>query len=359
MSIAYNPAPTELDQILDPGWLKSVLYKDYPGVEVEGVEVVHSFANTATKARVALTLGGASADAPSRICIKGMLGEVGRPFIIQDGPSRREARFYRDLAPPLGEKLSLPPCLHAGIDESNGHGLLIMEDLEAAGCTFLSALTPYSVGEAFASVEQLAVLHACGWEGTALYERPWLQRMLDEAALKPFVPVERLDELMKGPRGDPLPRDVLDGPRLLRGLGSLAERYRAMPSTLVHGDAHAGNLYRLPAQDGVRIGLIDWQLVQQAHWSLDVAYHLAAALTLEDRRVHERDLLTHYLDRLTAFGGPKIGSDEGWKCYRSAMLYGMFLWGVTQRVDPPIIMEFFHRIGQAVVDLESYALVER
>ena len=62
-------------------------------------------------------------------------------------------------------------------------------------------------------------------------------------------------------------------------------------------------------------------------------------------------------DRLAALGGPFPKPDEAWKRYRAAMLYGYFLWAITQRVDPEITEVFTYRLGTAVDDLESFAAV--
>jgi len=354
---SHNPAPTDIDEILDPRWLEAVLYKDFPGVEVTGTEVVESTFNTATKTRVAIEVRNAPPNLVKTICIKGMLSEVGKLYLA-NGVAKTEALFYQELAEPLSKHFKLPPCLYAGIDPATNHGLIIMQDLVAAGCTFLQPLTPYTADEAYASLESLARLHTTGPEGSALYNTPWLEHTLEtRMARNGLIPPEMLHDLLNGPRGDPLPKEILDGHRLQRSMGLLAQRFRDEPSSLVHGDAHAGNLYRLPG-DKIEIGLIDWQLIQQGYWAQDVAYHLGAALSVEDRRKSERELLAHYLDRLAAFGGPVIDKDAAWNHYRMAMLYGYYLWGVTRRVDPPIIMEFVLRLGTAVADLDSFKLVE-
>jgi len=69
------------------------------------------------------------------------------------------------------------------------------------------------------------------------------------------------------------------------------------PTTLLHGDTHFGNSYLLP---GGRVGLLDWQLLNRGRWSHDVTYLLVTALDIESRRAHERELIGHHLDRLTA-----------------------------------------------------------
>ena len=69
------------------------------------------------------------------------------------------------------------------------------------------------------------------------------------------------------------------------------------PQTLLHGDPHIGNTYVTP--DG-EVGFLDWQMARRGNWSLDVGYFLQGALTVEDRRQHERALLEEYRDALAA-----------------------------------------------------------
>ena len=347
-------APTSVEGVLDPAWLARALY---PGraVRIDAIEVVWTLSNTATKIRAALTLAGPDVDATAGICIKGMLGEQARPYLAS-GVSRTEAMFYRELAGPIGEQgLLVPSVRYCGIDPATDHGLIIMDDLVAAGCEFLSPLTPYTQDEARRSLTQLARLHAAS--GTsAVYDQEWIAPMLDRIAKNSLVPLERVQVLLEDSRSDAFPSALRDARRVHGALALLADKFRHDPVCCVHGDAHAGNLFK--SANGQDIGVIDWQLIQRGHWAQDVAYHLGAALSVEERRQSERALLHHYLDRLAAFGGPSIDPERGWTQYRMAMLYGYYLWAITQRVDRPIILEFMHRLGSAVVDLDSVKLVE-
>jgi hypothetical protein len=72
-----------------------------------------------------------------------------------------------------------------------------------------------------------------------------------------------------------------------------------------------------------------------------------------DRRRAEAELLSYYLDRLEAHGGTAPPWDDAWDRYREAVAYGMYLWGITLRVDAPIIREFSWRLGSAVADHDS------
>ncbi len=77
----------------------------------------------------------------------------------------------------------------------------------------------------------------------------------------------------------------------------IADNYRAVaalidaaPHTVMHGDAHLGNVY---FRDG-RPGLLDWQAVRRGHPSRELAYTLVTSLTPPDRRAAERELLDQY-----------------------------------------------------------------
>lgn len=346
--MAFDPAPTSLDIVTTPQWLTAMLRQRWPDAQVHDVETVELLVTQATKVRLALDLSGGDADMPRAICIKGVLTPTGAPA----SASLVETRFYRDLAAHL--PVCTPSCIHAGFNADTSNGVIVMRDVKVAGATFLSALSPVTPDEARDSIEQLATLHAAAWVNKAGLDFAWVPRFLDQIGARPIMPTAMLQELLDGPRGDPLPAAIRDAGRLERAIAALAAQGHKQPAFLVHGDAHAGNIYR----DADGIGIVDWQVFQQGEWALDLAYHLGAVLSVEDRRVHERDLLDHYRDRLAALGGPRIGAEEGWNRYRLALLYGYYMWAITRKVDPPVILEFVKRLGLAVADLNSIALIE-
>jgi hypothetical protein len=123
---------------------------------------------------------------------------------------------------------------------------------------------------------------------------------------------------------------------------------------VIHGDTHIGNVF---LDGSARPSFLDWQLVQRAMWYIDVGYHIASALPVEERRRSEDDLLRHYLDRLAA-GGVTIPSwDEARVGVRRGMVHGFFLWAITCKVAPPIIASLLHRLGTAVADHDAFASV--
>jgi aminoglycoside phosphotransferase (APT) family kinase protein len=169
-----------------------------------------------------------------------------------------------------------------------------------------------------------------------------------------YVTLDQLQGLLDGPRGQGLDPATRSAGRLGAAMRALAARDAARPQFLVHGDAHAGNIFR--TADG-KTGLIDWQLLQRGGWALDVAYHLNAVLPTDVAERGERRLLGHYLELMRGHGCDVPGAEEAWRQYREAAIYGYYLWAITRRVDPPIIEMFTGRLGRAVERLESHALL--
>lgn len=340
-----SPAPLDLEVVLSPAWLDAILGDRFPGTRVAGTAMTEELRTIATKVRFDVTYDANPSGAPGALCVKGYLGPESASFVAL---GQIEARFYSDVAPHLS--VHAPPCVHAGIDAETEHGLVLMEDLVAGGCTFLTALSPYSADQAAATLEQLARLHTADRVAIEARDTSWLAPRL--AGYLDYVTEERLQEQLDDGRADGLDPETRRADRLRTGLGVVAQHSAERAATLIHGDAHAGNLYVSP--DG-EPGLIDWQVVQWGTWELDVAYHLGAVLDVHDRERNERGLVRHYLDATRALGGEVPPEPEAWDAYRRALVYGYFMWAITQRVERPVIEVFTTRLGAAVEFHESLA----
>ena len=336
--------PRTLKQALDPAWLTSALHVLGRGaiVSVECVEVIRT---VATKVRFTVRFAGD--ETPLHLCLKGLL-DVDAMTARGGATCVREADFYGQLADRIA--IRVPQCIAHVVDREAMQAVIIMHDLIAEGARFCSALEPFSASDAASSLGQIARLH----QASGLLETtPWITRRIDDLAEARYVTVPQLQEMLDGPRGQGLPAEVRDAQRLVTGLRSLAARDAQRPQFLVHGDAHAGNLF----VQGGQHGLIDWQLLQRGNWALDVAYHVAAVLPVEVAEREERALLDHYLAEAGALGCAMPDRDAAWRQYRESVLYGFYLWGITRRVDPPIINLFVQRLGSAVARHGSHALL--
>jgi hypothetical protein len=344
----FDPAPDALETVRSREWLSTMLAARWPDAQVRDVETVEILATQATKIRLKLDVAGGGEGVPTQICIKGVLTDTG----AHPSASIVETLFYRELA--AGLPVRVPQCIHASLNADGSRGVIVMHDIIAAGGHFCSALQPFTPDEAADGLDQLALLHAESQPGSKAFGHGWAHSFLDRIAKQPIIAREDFQAQLDGSRGERLAPAVRDAARLQNGLEALAADVRGRPLCLVHGDAHAGNVYR--DADGA-LGLVDWQILQKGSWAIDVAYHLASVLPPEVCRANERDLLADYCTRLRAYDGPEIPADEAWRSYRIAMVYGYYLWSITRKVEPEIIDTFVYRLGTAVHDLESFEVL--
>lgn len=343
-SHATVAVPDTLDEALSPTWLTAALGMRFPGVKVTDVEPGPVVRRVSTNALFRIKCaGGLPEGLPAELCVKGYFhdlssGEAGVP----------EAAFYRDLAAASGVRTLR--SVYSGINAENRHGVVITEDISAQGATFLDGRSVYTPDQVAESLAQLARLHARTWDNA-----PWLtSRLADTMRRRGLAEIQGNFD---GPISAGVPEEVRDALRLFDAYGALAaEVAAAKPTTVIHGDPHVGNVYL----DGTgRPCWLDWQLVQRGMWYLDVGYHLAAALTVEDRRRSERDLLRHYLDARGAFGGPVPSWDEALAGIRRGILLGFYLWGITLLVEPAVTKILLTRLGTAAADHDSLNAVAR
>ncbi len=113
------------------------------------------------------------------------------------------------------------------------------------------------------------------------------------------------------------------------------------------------------------MGLADWGVVHKGHWSRDLAYTIPTALTVEQRRAWERDLIVFYLDRLEAAGVERVSFSEAWMRYREALLSVLPSWTMTLAPTPDMpdmqptetSLTFIERITQAIDDTDALELL--
>jgi hypothetical protein len=348
-SVANVPRPAipdTLDDALDPKWLSAALGIRFSGVHISNVVPGPIVSRVSTNARFQIESEDGLPDGlPAELCIKGYF----------DVPAARaagipETFFYRELAELSGVRTLR--SVYADVDPQTQHGVIITEDVAARGATFLDGTSDYSVEQTAASLTELAKLHAATWAtdfGGVQWLAPHMLRTLKARGLK------EIKQNFESEIGAGVPDDARDAQRLVDAYPLLAQQAAtAQPWTVMHGDPHVGNVF-LDA-DG-QPSWLDWQLVQLGAWWIDVGYHIASALSVEDRRLHERELLKHYLSELAARGVEAPTWDESWLGLRRGVVQGFFLWGVTLKVAPQITASLLGRLGTAVSDHDSLRAV--
>lgn len=338
--------PDTLQGAVDPAWLTEALAPVSGGDRVVDVRLVETIRTMATKVRIAVTFAR-KPGTPLALCIKAFLdpGEHAAPGGIT---ILRESDFYEQIAPHL--TMRTPSCVVAIADREAGIGFLVLEDLIVAGAHFCSALEPFGADDTARTLDQIARLHA---RSDLLTGRDWIPCRVEAIAKRPNFAAGPLQALMHDERRGDLPDRTADAALLLAGMKRLAERNAARPQTLLHGDCHAGNVYRVAQGPG----FADWQLIQRGNWALDVAYHIASVLSEALAAGHERELLDHYLDALRRHGGSPPSREEAWDDYRCAQIYGYYHWAITTRQAPAITTTAFRRLGAGVTRHDSYRLL--
>ena len=347
------PVPNSLAEALSPPWLTAALQSRFPGVEVTHVVPGPMVDRISTNARFEIACADPlPAGLPAQLCVKGYFNEFGRAARFIGEP---EAYFYRDLARATGVRTLTP--VYADVDPSTRHGVVITADVAALGAEFLDGSSSYTPDQTAQSLRELARLHAATWADPRWSTQTWLnQRMGKVLQLWGEDKTVRIIAAnLHGPNGAGVPDAVRDEYRLVAAYRALITEVKSLPWCVIHGDAHVGNLFL----DAARApSLVDWQLVRRGPWSLDVGYHIASTLTVEDRRRCERDLLRHYLSCLDSFGVPAPPWDSAWAQLRHGVLHGMFLWTITTKVDPSVIAILLHRLATAAADHAALSATE-
>lgn len=355
--------PTAVGEV-DEALLTRMISDARPGVEVTRAELVDQVPGASTKLwfRLAYNDVGQAQGLAASVVLKGGFEAHSRSMAFMH---ESEARFYAEVAPIT--PMTTPACYFAGVDRHAGQSIVVLEDLGRKAVTFCRAHQPLSYPQLARFLDAQARYHAHWWDSPQLAdggEFDWILPQLRNLAeggyrsrvLQPelWAP-ETWSRFLALPRCAAIPRALHDAARLRQALMNLGERQAVMPVTLSHGDTHLGNLYI--DREG-QPGFLDAQ-IRRSTWTQDVAYHMVAALDIEDRRRWERALLAHYLGRLEAYGVRAPAFDEAWLAYRCEIAYGLFVWMLNDNAFQTETVNTYvaARFGAAATDHDSLALL--
>lgn len=343
------PIPATIEEAISPDWLSAAVAERHPGLRILSVdeaEIVHA---VAARARIRVTYAGPGADRlPTQLFVKGGFAPD-TAHLLAGGAYYREARFYRELAPSLGEA-GVPLCLHASVDEASRQGVVVLEDLPAGGATLYRLGDTHDVATAGKFVDALARLHA-----TSFGDAAWVPLTANVVPrLIRNDPLALLTAHITGERGEAMPARLRDPELVLAALEALLATAAEPPLCLLHGDMHLGNIFG--TADG-RPGWYDWQTLQRGCWAMDLVYYLVGSLAVADRQEHLPALLARYRAALAGAGGPVIDADEAAALYRRYLAYGLFIWSVARETIVPlaILKPLLHRFATAADEADTVA----
>jgi len=349
------------------GWTPEVftelLQTGYPGTAVTGTTLIErklygdGMVSTAGRLVFDLDYQGAPADLPRRMVVKIAKDAQAAPLYAN------EVAFYTRLRPEL--EIEAPRCFGGSFDTETSTFALLMEDLRDRDISFPNVTVPVSLDSVRDVLNSLARLHARYWCSPRLSgDLSWIQShmrgQLHEFFHTPEMVPSMIAELVHTIqfKREMVQRLGLTIDQLFDGFRAVQAHQSRLPQTVLHGDTHVGNTYLLP--DG-RGGLLDWQLFASGFCLHDVSYLIATSLEVEQRRLHERELLTYYLERLREYGvADAPGFDVAWTEYRRAAVWNVYIgWLTTPVVNYgwEITVMAHLRVMTAFEDLETKKLL--
>ena len=344
--------------------LTNMLQRFALGTRVASVGVHRTHQGTATHVHLDVEFAANPAGIPSRLFVKTQLTTVNdladHADTLSEGGAgtcllRDETVFYRQVRPSLDvETLQV---YAAELVPGPSQFVIVAENLVERGARFPNVAVPLAVDDVAGLMRTLAQLHAHSWQSPRLTtELNWVQQPLvgefyDHLRAGAF---DKINLMLDTPyKTELLQRFGITKAHLEDAFWRLQERVQEPPVTLLHGDTHPGNIYLLPNGS---VGLLDWQLLRIGSWSHDVSYGMIAALTPDDRRANERDLLALYLAELGRHGVESPPSrEEAWYLHRCAPPWGFAMWAITpeQMYSVEGVGGVMERFGEAWVDLDT------
>jgi len=340
--------PAGWDEIT-PAWMTDAVRRHHPDAVVSDVEVVLRDDGTNRRARLGLSYSAGTG--PATVFAKAVDPAHAELVALTSGLFHEPRLFNAGVVLPLDH----PVVYTAIIDEDASDFLMIMEDVVARGADPRDSTRPMTVDQVASGVRGLAKLHSEFW-GDRITSDPalsWVEPFVAFAGLE-YAPLEIAYERL----GDSVPTEIpaMTGTDLFvdiwaRYIGTLTEA----PQTLLHGDPHIGNTYVLPDDT---VGFLDWQMVRRGNFALDLGYFLQGALTIDDRRRSERDLIEEYRGALSLPADEMPSADEVWLRYRASVAHGLAIWMATLSggdawQGAEICLALAQRYAAAFVDLDT------
>jgi hypothetical protein len=349
-------------------WLNALLCKDIPGAAIVEVRVAGGSDGTNTRRALSVRYNeaGTGANLPTELFVKSATALRTRMMNTLTTRGESEVQFYNTLARDL--PIEIPRPIYAGFHRPSGRMVIVFPNMVTEGTTFLDPTHHITQEQAEGMIDLLARYQSATWNSPNLRASRSFpttlqyQKIINVKAL-PFeeraaVGLERAASV--------LPEDIrrIGRKRLWRLHMASIERLENRAHVLTHYDMHIGNWY--VTKDG-RMGLTDWSM-RFGHWSSDLTYMLLSALSIEDRRRWERDLLRRYRDQLRVGGVSDLPSEEEiWNEYRRQTFHPLYFWlttigaGALQPNMQPdsISLANLQRMGQAIIDLDSIGAMEK
>ncbi|KAF0957699.1 phosphotransferase [Rhodococcus sp. T7] len=355
----FHEIPTTY-QALTPEWLTAVLCRDVPDAAVLSFELGPRDDGSSNRRRVSLTYNdaGIRAGLPASVFCKAAEQLQNRVILAVLDVARAEAEFYTNVRSQLD--IEVPKVWYAGFDPKTFAYLIMMEDL-ADTAQFPDERTILTRAQAEDMVRLLAKLHSRFYGSAELGTeslpfKSWPAFWTDLTSTPGFA--EACDSGFVRAESVLSPGLFARRSEVWPATQKSVARHDELPQTLLHSDVHFKNWYI--RNDG-GMGLTDWQITTVGHWSRDFVYATTTALTVEQRREWQLDLLRLYLELMAERGVSDLSFDDALLNIRQQLFTTLAFWTITlvptddmapmQREE--LTFEMLRRIGAAIDDYDA------
>ena len=230
------------------------------------------------------------------------------------GGYRSEVGFYAELVDTLDVRT--PRCWHSAITPDALRFTLLLEDLAPRRPGVQTEGCPPERAEA--ALRNLAGLHAPRWCDPALLRLDFARAPTPErAAFLGRVTLAATEVFAETYSRELHAADV----DTLRASAAAVEAWavlRPEPFSVIHGDYRLDNL--MFGADADDVVAVDWQTLEVAPPTRDLAYFLGTSLSVEDRRAREEALVALYHAELLARGVGDYPLERCFEDYRLGQL---------------------------------------
>jgi len=350
------PLPVTIEA-LTPEWLQSALRVMHPEITLRSARLLDVNRGTCTKIRFELDLdeAGKAAGIPERVILKGGFEPHSRMMPYMHA---QEVHAYADVLPHT--PLRFPGCYFAGFDAEARQGIVIMEDLVARGVRFCHPQRPETPEAVAERLKRLARHHAMAWDSPDIAPGGrfgWATNVFDSTHFESLLTPDIWRSYVDSARGAAASVCFHDLGWMKQAVDAMGRLARRLPTVLIHGDTHLGNLY--VDVDG-EPGFFD-SLPHLAPAMYEVAYHVTGALDAPDRRRHERELVALYRDELMRKGVEAPSPDDFMHQFGCFLAYGymIFILNASEFQPEAINTAYTARFSSAMLDHDTIGLLAK
>ncbi len=228
---------------------------------------------------------------------------------------QREVRFFDELAG--RSPIQVPRGYGGALSDEGTSYYLLMEDM--GGHRAVDQNEGMEIDDAARAVDALARWHAQFWGDAERFVANGAALSLGDDiyhAVLPAVFGEGWAKIQDEMEVHPTVADV--APRWIEKLPDMLGALCQSPTTVVHGDYRADNIF-FDASD--EVVLLDFQITGLATGAYDLAYFVTQSLRPEVAADHERTLFARYTSGLTEAGVQPQATERLWDDYRTAALF--------------------------------------